>query len=174
MASDYGRNFGFRRSDESSAVREGRFKTPVGSAFLQGSAVEIDPASPGYLKQSADAVTPETGYHGLLVQEDAHLGSVYAMDVANHDSFSLGVCKPNKLSVIWSGPSKVWLKNTASQTRADGRSISAVTIVVTTSLAVGDLLKWDGSKWVETATRAEAWMKVTAVSSGYAEATLLF
>lgn len=174
MASDYGRNFGFRRSDESVAVREGRFKTPVGSALLQGSAVEIDPASPGYLKQSAAATTPEPGYHGLLVQEDAHLGSVYGADVLAHDSFSLGVAKADKLSVLWSGPSKVWFKNSTGSTRADGRVIGTVTIVVTTSLAVGDLLTWDGSKWVETSTRAEAWMKVTNVSSGYAEAVLLF
>lgn len=174
MASDYGLNFGFRRSDESVAVREGRFKTPVGSALLQGSAVEIDPASPGYLKQSAAATTPEPGYHGLLVQEDAHLGSVYGADVLAHDSFSLGVAKADKLSVLWSGPSKVWFKNSTGSTRADGRVIGTVTIVVTTSLAVGDLLTWDGSKWVETSTRAEAWMKVTNVSSGYAEAVLLF
>src|SRR6187551_616330 len=30
MASDYRLNFGFRRSDESMATREGRFKTPPG------------------------------------------------------------------------------------------------------------------------------------------------
>lgn len=174
MASDYGRNFGFRRSDESNAIREGRFKTPVGSALLQGTAVEIDPASPGYLKQSAVSTTPESGFHGVLVQEDAHIGSVYSADVASHDSFSLGTARADKLSVIWSGPSKVWYKNLTGSTRADGRVIPTVTIVTTSGVAVGDLLTWDGSKWIETGTRSLAWMKVSVVSSGYVEATLLF
>jgi hypothetical protein len=122
MASDYGRNFGFRRSDESVAVREGRFKTPVASALLQGSAVEIDPASPGYLKQCADAVTPEPGYHGLLVQEDAHLGSVYSADVANHDSSRpRGSPRRPALGHLGRAGTKVWFKNTDRPTRRGRR-----------------------------------------------------
>ena len=38
MASDYGLHFGFRRSDETLRVSEGRFRTPVtGTALLIGS-----------------------------------------------------------------------------------------------------------------------------------------
>lgn len=177
MASDYGLNFGFRRSDESMAVREGRQKTPVASALRQGTAVEFNPASLGYLKQSAASAAPVPGYSGILVQEDAHINGIYEYTSMGHDSFDLAVCKPNKLSVIWSGNgTKIWLKNTAAETRIDGRVIDAVTIVTATGLVVGDRLGWDGSKWVEAAGLSTSWAVVTLVnvSAGYVEAVLTF
>lgn len=173
MASDYGLNFGFRRSDENSAVREGRFKTPVGSAILMGTPVEIDPASAGYLKQSAANAAPVTGKSGLLVQEESHVLGLF--DLTEHDSLDLGVAKPDKYSIIWSGQgTKVWLRNTAAYNK-NGRTKSAVTVLDTTGVAVGDRLGWDGAKWIKSdGTTTPHWLTVTAVSTGYVEAVITF
>lgn len=175
MASDYGLNFGFRRSDESVRVAEGRFKTPAsGSALLLGTAVQIDSANAGYLKACAANAPLLTGFSGLLVQEEIQFRSIYENTIL--DSFSLGVAKLNKLSVITSGPgTKVWLKNTPAQTRADGRVISAVNIWTTTGVGVGDYLGWTGSAWAKTTTAGQQWMVVTQVnaSAGYVEAVLV-
>lgn len=180
MASDYGPNFGFRRSDESMAIREGRYKTPVGSTLRLGSAVEVDAAT-GYLKQSAANAAPKSGLSGLLVQEEdfiRKMGSGY--NARSWDSYDLGVALADKLSVIFGGAGiKVWLKNTAGSTRADGRVIGAVTVVDVTNVAVGDGLGWDGSKWVKSdGNTTPHWLRVTVVSgsgsSAYVEAVLQF
>lgn len=174
MASDYGLNFGFRRSDESVATREGRFKTPVDSALLIGTAVEIDPAVPGYIKQCGANPAPLSGIHGLLVQEENHLPELF--DVPGHDSLDLGTAKPDKHSVIWAGVgSKVWFRNTAEYSRG-GRTKAAVTVVDLTGVAVGDQLGWDGSKFVKAddGTTVTAWMSVTSVSTDYCEAVIGF
>jgi hypothetical protein len=166
--SDYGLNFGFLRSDESSrSAAEGRFKTPVGSALLLGTLVEINPASAGYLKQSAANATPVTGYCGLLLQELDFDRSIYESDVDLIDSFQKGVAKPNRLAVITSGAgTKVWFKNTAGVTRADGRVISARTMATLASVVVGDHLGWDGSKWVESdGSTIPHVMKVTDINA---------
>ncbi len=166
MASDYGLNFGFRRSDEVVRVSEGRFKTPAsGPALMLGTAVQIDSATPGYLKACATDAPLITGFSGLLVQEEIHFRGLY--ELQQIDSFSLGVAKLNRLSVITSGPGvKVWFKNTALQARADGRSISAVNIWVTTGVGVGDYLGWNGTAWAKTTTAAAQWMVVTSVNAG--------
>ncbi len=176
MASNYGLNFGFRRSDESvRSVAEGRFKTPAsGSALLLGTAVQIDSASAGYLKACAAQAALVPGFSGVLLQEEIMFRSIYEQDLV--DSFGLGVAKKDRLSVITSGAgTKVWLQNTGAQTRADGRSISAVNIWVTTGVAVGDYLGWNGTAWAKTTVAAEQWMVVTAVntSAGYVEAVLV-
>jgi hypothetical protein len=160
MASDYGLNFGFRRSDESMATREGRFKTPAsGTALLLGTAVELDAATPGYLKQCAAAAPPQTGLRGLLVQEESHLiGSVFqAAPGLGHDSYDLGTAKKDQLSVMWAGVG----------TKA------AVTLLDLTGVAVGNKLGWDGAKWIKDATNG--WMTVTLISGlTYCEAVVTF
>ncbi len=175
MASDYGLNFGFRRSDESLRVSEGRVKTPkTGPVLLLGTAVEIDPGNPGYLRQAAAAAAPRTGVCGLLVQEEAWDRSIYGSErVTTSD---LGAALKNRLSVITNGPgAKVWFKNSAAQTRADGRETLGVTLVTLTGLAVGDSLGWNGTTWAETALEAEAFMEVVHldIAKNYLEATLL-
>ena len=172
MASDYGLNFGFRRSDESMAIREGRQKTPAsGNPLHLGTAVELDGANPGYLKQSAAATKPISGMHGLLVQEESHLTNAL-VDVAGHDSYDLGWAKKNQLSTIWAGNgTKVWFKNTPAYSRGD-RSKAAVTMVDLTGVAIGDFLGWDGTKWVESADAG--WLAVTLVATNYVEAVLTF
>jgi len=175
MASDYGPNFGFRRSDESVRVSEGRFRTPAtGSPLLMGTAVGIDPAAPGFLRV-LDADAPLVpGVNGILLQEEVHIRGVYDLDLV--DSFSLSVAKKNTLSVVTTGGgTKVWFKNGGAQTRIDGRVISAVTILVTAGLGLGDSLGWNGTAWAKTANADAQWMTVTAldVAGGYCEAVLV-
>lgn len=175
MASDYGLNFGFRVSDESYRRSNGRVKTPAtGAPLLLGTAVELDPANAGYLRVASGTAKPRTYTCGLLVQEEIWDRTVYESSIV--DSFLLGVAKPNRLSVITSGPgTKVWLKNTPAQTRADGRSIPAVNIWTTTGVGVGDFLGWTGTAWAKNTTAAQQWMVVTAVNTaaGYVEAVLV-
>lgn len=177
MASDYGLNFGFRRSDESMATREGRFKTPAtGNALRIGTVVELDAATPGYLKQSATNPAPVSGLRGLLVQEESHITGLF--DMVGHDSYDLGLAKLDQLSVMWAGVgTKVWFRNTAAYSRA-GRTKPAVTIVDLTGVAVGDQLAWDGAKYIKTngTTLTNGLLTVTAVSTatGYCEAVVTF
>lgn len=151
MASDYGLNFGFRVSDETRRSSMGRVKTPATGPLLTiGTPVEIDPSKAGYLRAASANVHPRTGACGLLLQEEDHIFSIYETLV--RDSFARGVAKANTLSVITNGAgTKVWYKNTTAQTRADGRSISAVTMFDVTSVAVGRGLAWDGAKFVDVA-----------------------
>lgn len=171
--SDYGLNFGFLRSDESSrSAAEGRFKTPAGSSLMLGTMVEIDTANEGYLKQSAANAVGVTGFSGLLLQELDFDRSIYESDAGSIDSFQKGVAKANRLAVITSGAgTKIWLKNTPTVNRADGRVIAGRTIVAS-GLTVGDELGWDGTKWAAAATAKV--MKVTAVhSTGVVECVLM-
>jgi hypothetical protein len=173
MASDYGRNFGFRRSDESVRTSEGRFRTPAtGAALLIGTAVTIDPANKGYLKVAPASSDVVPGVTGLLVQEESHWSSIYEVHVL--DSFALGTAKKNTLSVVTTGPgTKVWFKNTTSSQRLDGRATPGVTMVNLSGVALGDTLGWNGTQFVKSATNA--WMTVTDVNvdRGYVEGVLV-
>lgn len=174
MASDYGLNFGFRRSDETMAIREGRQKVPAAGTFKQGDCVVIDPANPGFLKKGAAGEDAVSGWSGLLVQEEVWDRSIYGRQTL--DSFALDEVLNNRLATIWSGAgTKVWFKNTDAQTRVDGRVIPAVTKVASAAtVAVGDYLGWDGTAWAEVAAGPDAFMRVT-LSNGvdYVEAVLL-
>ena len=151
MASDYGLNFGFRRSDESVRVSEGRIKTPAtGPLLLIGTLVTIDAANAGYLKVAPAAAPVVPGVTGLLIQEEVWDRSIYERDRV--DSFVLGLCKPNRLSVISTGAgTKFWLKNSAAQVRADGRSIDAVQMFVPTGITIAGGLAWDGTHYINVA-----------------------
>lgn len=169
MASDYGLNFGFRRSDESSRVSAGRYKTPAGAAGVMqlGTCVEIDPANEGRLRQAALNAAARTGICGMLVQEEIMFRSVYENELV--DSFQIGLSKADRPSVITNGAgTKVWFKNTPQITRADGRVIPAVTVVADIgTLSVGDLLGWDGTAWAVTngTTLTNAHFEVTEVKA---------
>jgi hypothetical protein len=174
MASDYGLNFGFRRSDESVRVSEGRLKTPATGTFRLGSLVTFDPANPGYLKAAAANQVGEGATVGLLVQEEVWLQSIYSFDVRHIDSFSLGVAKNNAPSVISSGAgTKVWLANTLAQSRADGRQIAAVTMFTPTGIGVMDYLAWDGSKFIKGTGVADSMLRVTSIDTTTAGAERL-
>jgi len=175
MASDYGLNFGFRVSDESRRSSMGRVKTPAtGALLLCGTAVEIDPANAGYLRAGAAGITLRTGASGLLVQEEAWDIPIYGPEYV--DSWYLGVCKPNRLSVITSGPgTKVWFKNTPAQNRADGRQIAATSMYTGTPV-VGHGLAWSGTQWEDVADPLDptSWGEVTYFdpTRNYVELTL--
>lgn len=175
MASDYGLNFGFRRSDETLAVREGRFRSPKSATVLQGQLVMLDKDNPGYLKVAPANTNPVTGLVGLAVQEEAHLGSVFeAAPFQGHDSIDLGTCKRDAPTVMWSGVgTKVWFKNTPDYDRGT-RHKDAVQFIDTTGLVIGDSLAWDGAKFVKSGSGLPALMTVTHLGAEYAEAVLTF
>ena len=180
MASDYGLNFGFRRSDESVLTREGRFRTPAAGTLWQGMAVVIDPSNAGDLAVGSANEPLVTGFSGLLIQEAVHIRSVYEQPEV--DSFDLGAVRnAQQAQFVFGAGAKVWFQNTPAQTREDGRSISAVTVVNVTGLtAVGDTLGWGGTNWVQSdgGTTTPDWFKITALDLGtagseYIEAVLL-
>lgn len=178
MASDYGLNFGFRRSDESMAIREGRLKVPASGTFVQGECVVFDPANPGFLKRGAANEAAVPGYSGMLIQEEVWDRSIYGRQTL--DSFALNEVLNNRLATVWSGAgTKVWFKNTPAQTRVDGRTIPAAGLLASpATIAVGDLLGWNGTAYEEvngtTLTAANAHFIVT-LSNGvdYVEAVRL-
>jgi hypothetical protein len=174
MASDYGLSFGFRRSDESMrSGTEGRLKVPAAGTFFQGDLVTFDPANPGFLKKAAANDPILAGYTGLLIQEEGWDASIY--EAGPGDSYTRGRVRNGRLAAIWTGAGiKVWMKNVGASTRADGRSITERTILTATGLAVGDLLAWDGAKYVETGSADAAVGRVTLTNAtDYAEAVLL-
>lgn len=175
MASNYGLNFGFRRSDETLRVSAGRYRTPLtGAPLLIGTAVEIDPANPGFLRVPAAGTPARPGTCGVLVQEEDFLPSIY--EVSGADSFSKGVAKKGRLSVISTGAgSKVWFKNTTAQSRWDGRQVPGVNLVDLAGASVGDFLGWNGTRWAVVADEATAHMEITELDTakGYCEAVYL-
>jgi hypothetical protein len=175
MASNYGYNFGFRRSDETYRSSEGRFRTPAtGAPLLIGTAVKIDPANPGYLTVAAanDPIVP--GVCGLLLQEEQPFNNIFELPVA--DTHDIGIAKRDTLSVLTTGAStKVWYKNSAADNRRPERAYAAVTMADLTGVALGDKMGWDGTKFVKVAATSNSiWFTVTAVntSTGYFEGVL--
>lgn len=169
--SNYGLNFGFRRSGGDAATREGRYRVPATGTFRIGDLVVIDDATPGFIKkaEAGDGVIP--GVSGFLIQHDAWASSIH--EVAEVDSHGKGKARGGNLCTIWSGSGvKFWLRNTAAQTRWDGRSISAVTVVDLTGVAVGDELQWDGAKFIKKAS-GTAVARVLEVGDSHVEAVLL-
>lgn len=166
--SDYGLNFGFRRSEPN--VREGRLRVPAEGDFFQGDLVTYDEANGGFLKKAPADTQPQAGFTGLLIQEEGWDVSHFAAPV--RDSNDKGRVHNGKPAVIQTGPgNKVWLRNTGAQTRFDGRVIPAREVFTGTP-AIGDYLKWDGGKWVS-GTAGNGALRVTLVGDGYLEAVLL-
>jgi len=172
--SDYGLNFGFRRSDESMrSGNEGRQKVPATGTWFQGDLVTFDPANPGYIMKAAADAPIAPGYTGLLIQEDAWDLGVHGNQYKT--SVDLRTVINDRLCSIWTGGGlKIWLKNTAATTKAGQRAAAAVTVVTVAGLAIGDYLKWDGAKYVEGASEAVSVARVTSTNGvDYVEATLL-
>lgn len=175
MASDYGINFGFRRSDESVLHKESRLKVPTTGTFRHGSLVTFDPANPGFLKAAASNEIGEGSTVGLLTQEEAWDRSIYGPD--RIDSFYLGIARNNRLADLCAGAgAKVWFKNTLAQTRADGRTIAAITMVdlTTGTPAVKDYLAWNGTQFVKGTGTSDSMLRITLTNgSDYCEAVLV-
>lgn len=174
---DYGVNFGFRRMDETIALREGRLKVPAAGTFKQGDIVARDTSAAGFLRIGANNEPAIVGMSGILIQEEGWDFSIYG-ESGVVDSYTKSIVRNSRLAQMVSGAGiKIWLRNNAQIVNPD-RTIAARTVVTVTSLAVGEYLGWDGSKYVENATAAQQHAVVTAVSgsgaSGYAEAVLLY
>ena len=151
--SDYGQNFGFRRSDEHlRSGNEGRFRVPKTGVFKQGDLVTIDTANPGYVKKADANANLEPGFTGILIQEEVHL-LPYPANKAKDTVVNRNLCS------IWTGAGlKIWLRNTAART------------IVAPDLAVGDHVEWDGSKYVKSTDPGIG--RVTAAAADYAEVSL--
>lgn len=155
MASNYGPHFGVRRWDDDMATREGRFKTPAtGPRLLIGSAVELDFAAPGYMKQSASGALPRSGVCGLLIYEDQFLtngplGSINSP--LRVDSSQLAFAALGRYAVLTTGAGcKFWFKNNPARTTLDGYSFPAINPVAglgSGGVALGDFLGWNGTQW---------------------------
>ncbi len=174
MASNYGPNFGFRRSDEHMrSGTEGRLTVPATGTYRQGDLVTFDPANPGFLTKAAANAPIAPGYTGLLIQENA-------WDLPIHDNQvlstqDLDVVYNSQLAAIWTGGGlKIWLQNTSATANRGQRARAAVTKVTVSGLVIGDYLGWDGTKYVEVAGEATAVARVTLTNgSNYIEAVLL-
>jgi len=150
MASDYGYNFGFTRSNESMRWSEGGYAVPALGTFLLGSVVEIDNANDGLMKQAAANAAPVPGVVGLLVQELEWDRSIYQSDANLLDSYQMGIGHNARLAVITGGAGvKFWVRNNAAITRIDGRNIPAREMVAIAGLVAGDDLVWDGAKFAK-------------------------
>ena len=120
MASNYGRNFGFRRSDETMSRHEGRQRVPATGVFKQGMAVTFDAANPGYIKLAENGKPVVAGMTGLLVQEDA-------WDVVPGVQTDLSKVHNNRLCTIWFGSGvKVWFRNTGTDDLIDFTTVPAI------------------------------------------------
>lgn len=177
MASSYGRNAGFRRSDDGGVVHEGLYKTPTGTRLRQLSPVSRDDSTTEYLKVHPNATAPVSGHDGLLVQEEDMIPTIYD-NLPGRVTSDFGLAYADRRSGMWSGKGlKVWFKNTASQTSHDGTVVAAVTMVNLTGVAKGDYLKVTGGIFVKATNAADsAWMQVSAVNTAAAtvEAILTF
>lgn len=176
MASDYGLNFGFRRSDEHLlSGREGRQKVPATGTYKQGDFVTLDPANPGYIMKAAANTPIEPGYSGFLIQEDAWDHGIHDNQVMN--SHYLADVKNARLCAIWTGAgAKVWMRNTDETTKIGGLTWPAVSRFTMggTPLAIGDYLGWTGTTYAKVGSAATAVARIT-LSDGlkYIEAVWL-
>lgn len=146
---NYGPNFGFRRSGGDSATREGKYLVPADVTDLrQGEVVEIDVANPGFIKRAAADTALKQGWSGLLIQEEGWNESIF--EKPQHDTHDMGFIRPGMRCTIWTGAGElIWVKNTAAITRP-GRVIPAHTLVAA-GLVVGDNVVWDGTKFAKAA-----------------------
>lgn len=170
-----GDSFGFRRSDEDlHSGAEANFKVPTTGTFLQGDVVEIDPANPGYLKKSATDLPLVPGVRGLLVQYGQLFITPGLTRPLVFNTRDLSTVINDAAAVIVTGAGiKVWVKNLTAVTGVAGRrSYAAETRVTLAGLAVGDLVQWDGSKFIEATAPANAVGTVTKVTSTGVEFTL--
>jgi hypothetical protein len=188
MASNYGPHFGVRRLDDNNATREGRYKTPAsGNRLLLGTAVEMDFANAGYMKQSANASTLKTGVSGLLIYEDQFLanGPIGTINApVRWDTTFNAYAQLGRYAVITSGAGiKVWFTNVPERVLPDGFTFPAISPVDglgAAGIALGDYLGWNGTQWASIgayteAAPAGAWFQVVTLNDAAAtlEATLL-
>jgi hypothetical protein len=172
----YSRSFGFRSFEN--IVRRGREKTPTSGSIKIGAPITIDPAAPGKVKAAAAGAS--TAGAGVAVYEHVQ---AKGLDAAVAGTADFDAVPANQFVQRVSGKGvKVWLKNSAAKTLADGRVIPANNLlagsVVLGSLALGAQLTPDGSGAFKVAngTTDGNWLTVESVNTttGVVEATLNF
>ncbi len=168
MASDYGLNFGFRRSDESMrSGPEGRLRVPATGTFKQGDLVTFDAANPGFIKLAPANSPIDPGFTGLLIQEDAWDRGIHENQIFLTQD--LDVVRNGNLCAIWTGGGlKVWMRNTPARSNPGQRSRVAVQKIDTTGLGIGDTVGWDGGKYVKTTTATAVVGRATLVTAAVA------
>ncbi len=161
MASDYGLNFGFRRSDESMlSGREGRQRVPATGTYKQGDLVTLDPANPGFIKVAPADSPIDPGFTGLLIQEDVWDIPLNGNQVL--ETYDYDVIRNSHLCAIWTGGgAKVWFRNTVNQTLPGQRAKTGITKVDLTGIVIGSLIRWDGTKYAATTDATKAIGRVT-------------
>jgi len=148
---------------------------------MLGTGVEIDPTSitdPQTVRQIAAAGPNDLGGGGILGlvgvlwyehDSQSYVGAPAGALVQDYNLAPRG----RMVQVIHGAGAKVWFRNTAVDTTEPGLNFPAVRAAVTMvdqlggagTLAVGDLLAWNGAttRWAKTAVIAEAVMRVTYV-----------
>lgn len=171
----YSRNFGMRSFEN--IVRNGRFRTPVGSAFEIGSPVQIDPAKPGFMKQAA-AGAARGPQSGLVLFE--HIQAP-GLDPALSTASDLHTVPGGRYAQIVHGAgAKVWFKNTGSRVLYDGRSLAGGALLAdsvdVTALKPGDGLVPAANGQLATGTGADVWLVIEQAnpSTGLVEARFTF
>lgn len=135
----YTRNFEVRRVS-GALLRDGNYKTPVGSSLRLGTIVLPDAAADGFLKQATDAIPRGVGVGVLWFEHiqyqgyDPNLTLSMDLDKAPASAYA---------QIITGSGVKVVYKNTPAVTLVDGRTRGAVTMWTPTSAALGKYLEWD-------------------------------
>lgn len=178
----YSRNFGFRSFEN--IVRDGRFRTPrTGDAYLIGTAVMVDPATPGYFTRPA-AAQPATPLCGIVLYEHIqHQGTDMGL-TSTHDS-PYNTAPPGRYAQMIHGVgTKVWFRNTVDRSMYDGRIQEGVSLVALApdgvtgvpTLAVGDFLTPAADGTFVEGSAANGWLIVEQLNpaTGLVEARFRF
>lgn len=140
----YHRSFGMRSFEN--IVRDGRFRTPSGTAYVIGAPVTADPDVPGFLKPAAAGAAPGPT-SGVAVFEHIQYQGI---DTALNTSSDMPTIPGGRYAQMVHGQgAKVWFRNTPDKTLYDGRTqdnpaLLAASVDVTT-LKAGDGLTPDGA-----------------------------
>lgn len=172
----YTRNFGMRSFEN--IVRDGRFRVPAtGTPLVIGSPVQVDPATPGYLKQAAAAAV-KNYLSGVLIFEHIQYKGVDTQLVTNSDVPFNSVPLGQYAQIVHGPGAKVWFRNTAAKVKYDGTTQAAGTLLDLTDIEVGDFLVPAASgQWVTSADGAtDGWLQVEQYNSttGVVEARFTF
>jgi len=161
----YSRNFGMRSFEN--IVRDGRFRVPkTGTPFVIGSPVQLDPATPGFLR-AADAAAPRSQACGLVLFEHIQAKGVDTFLTTVSDTpFNL-VPLGNYAQMIHGAGAKVWFKNTGDKVLYDGRTQEGGALIAgdPADLEIGQGLVPDGAGRLRAATGTEAaWLTIEQIN----------
>lgn len=179
----YTRNFGMRGFEN--VVRTARFRVPKtadatgagqeGGLFLIGTAVQIDPADPGFLKRPDANQEPDPSCGIVVYEHIQRMGS----DPYTTTAQDFEVVPAGQYAQVMRGPGvKVWFKNTDEAVSYDGKTRSGRDLVAglgaTPTVAVGDFLTVAADGTYVEGTAANGWFLVEQVSGDLVECRFTF